>query len=157
MGFLDKLKAVKNMVTGGGAEVWVEISEPALEEEFSVTIKSLVGDADLNINRVYLKVKSVEEIVARDVEVAEKFGEEVRIEQRDITQTANLFETEINVAGSASLEAGQEYTWETTVSLPESVRPTFEGRNAFHTWYFKAALDTRGNDPDSGWVEAELY
>ena len=157
MGIFDKIKAVKNMVTGGGAKVWIEVSEPALEEPFSVTVKTLIDDADLAVNRVYLKIKSVEEVVVRDVEVAVESGDEIRSERRDISQSTNLFQTEINVAGADTLQAEQEYSWQVEVSLPESALPTFEGHNANHTWYILGALDARGNDPDSGWKEVELY
>ena len=36
MGFLDKLKSVKNTLTGGGAEVYPVICSTAGHEEFSV-------------------------------------------------------------------------------------------------------------------------
>lgn len=157
MGFMDKLKAVKNMVTGGGAEVSIEVVEPALEEEFDIKVTAVIGEADISVNRVYLKIKSVEEVVVRDIEVAEEFGDELRIDRRDVYQTNNLFEAELDLAGEDTLEAGQEYTWETSITLSDEASPTFEGYNANHTWYFMGALDTRGNDPDSGWVEAELY
>ena len=154
MGIFGKLK---NMITGGGATVTLEAVDPSLTQPFKVTINAVVGDADLAIKRVYLRIAGEENVVVRDVQIAKTFGDEVRVEREDVGGSAVTFEDEVEVAGEQTLEANQEYTWETEISFPEGNLPTYRGTIASHEWKLFAGLDARGNDPDSGWVDIELY
>ena len=154
MGIFSKLK---NMITGGGAKVTLEVVDPALHQPFTVKINAVVGDADVKIKRVYLKVAGEESVVVKDVEVAVRSGDEVEIAREDVEGSMLSHDEEIEVDGEQILEAKKEYNWETQVSLPDTALPTFKGLIASHEWRIFAGLDVTGNDPDSGWVELELY
>ena len=44
MGFLDKVRTLKNAVTGGGADVSVEISQATPGEAFEVIVRAQIAD-----------------------------------------------------------------------------------------------------------------
>lgn len=159
MGFFDKIKSAKNYLTGGGAKVYVEVTDPSFEEPFNVHIRAVISDSDLKINRVYLKVRAVEDVTIPNVEVTEieVDDQEVNSERRDISRSTETFQREFNVSGSETLSAGQEYEWDTEVELPDNASGSYYGYNAKHRWLFQAGLDAAGNDPDSGWIEVEIY
>ncbi len=154
MGIFSKLK---NMITGGGAKVTIEAVEPALRQPFTVKINVVVSDADLKIKRVYLKIAGEETVVVKDVEIARRTGDEVEVDREDVEGSTITHEQEIEVDGEQTLEAKKEYNWETQVSLPDSVLPTYRGLSAAHEWRVFVGLDVTGNDPDSGWVELEMF
>ncbi len=157
MGFWDKVKAVKNMVTGGGAKVYVEVVEPSLEEPFIVKVKAVVGDADVKIDKVYLKIRGLESTTVRNVEVARQNGDMIDVDHRDVSGSEVTYNIDINVSGPEQLRANGEYEWEKEVQLPTNALSTYNGINAEHQWQMFAALDAFGNDPDSGWVSFEVY
>ncbi len=153
MGFFNKLK---NFVTGGGAKVTVEAIEPVLGGPFQVRIHAAVEDAEVPIKQVYLKIASLETVVIKDVEVARTIEETVEAVREDIERTTTVHDQKIEVAGEQVLNANEEYDWETTITLPGNVLPSFVGMTAKHEWKILAGLDTSGNDPDSGWVVIDL-
>ena len=71
--------------------------------------------------------------------------------REDIENTTTVHDQMIEVSGEQTLKAGEEYDWETTVTLPENALPSFIGITARHEWKILAGLDASGNDPDSGW------
>ncbi len=153
MGFFNKLK---NFVTGGGAKVSVAAVEPTLGGPFQVKIHAAVEEADIPIEQVYLKIASMETVVIKDVEIARLVGETVEKVKEDLERTTTVFDHKIEVAGPQTLKAKEEYDWETTVTLPADVLPTYIGMTARHEWKILAGLAVSGNDPDSGWVVIEL-
>lgn len=161
MGIFDKLKAVKNFVTGGGATVTVEINEPSLTQPFQVVVRTHVADADIKVTKVYLQIKAIEEVVLNDVPVPieeEIDGETrvVRVEREDYRREVTTYEQEIVVADQQELPAGSEHEWQAEITLGDAL-PTFNGHNARHYWQIFAGLDMFGNDPDSGWVTFEMW
>jgi hypothetical protein len=158
MGLFDKLKAAAKFVTGGGAKVRLEVVDPAMDKPFIVKIHATVSDAEMKIERVYLHVRATESVSvpAPRKDAAPGTAADSTSSPDKITADVQTFQQEINVSGAAQLAANGEYDWEASVSLPTAVSPTYLGKNAFHRWYFLAGLDARGNDPDSGWVEAIL-
>ncbi len=153
MGFFDRMK---NFVTGGGAEVAVVAVEPTRGGPFTVKIHAAVGEADIEIKAVYLKVASMETVVINDVEIARVINEKMETVREDIEKTTTVHDQTINVAGAQTLKAGEEYDWETTVTLPDTAPPSFVGVTAKHEWKILAGLAVPGNDPDSGWILIHL-
>jgi hypothetical protein len=151
MGFFKNLM---NKITGGGAKLTLELVEPKLEGTFLVRVNALVSEAELKIAKVYLNIKSVENAVVRNVEVAD--GDQ-GTKREDVEGNEEVFHTEVLIAGPQILHPNQTYKWEKEISLPSGVGPTFIGKNISHEWYFLAGLDVSGNDPDSGWAAYELY
>ncbi len=172
MGFMDKLKQMKNFVTGGHAKVFLEIVEPSLDEPFTLKVKAVVGDAPVKVARVYGYIKGSERVTIENVKVSEEHTEvvaedeygdgevvdrEVEVGHRDVSRTKQTAYVEVNIAGAQELEANQEYTWEAEVKIPADSLPTYDGFNATHFWFAQAGLDVAGNDPDSGWIKFEAY
>ena len=156
MGFLDKLKSVATAALGAGAKVYVEVFNPSRQNPFPVRVKAVVGEQDLKIGRVYLKVEGLETAVVRSVPVARQWGGKVEVAHEDVTRSEQTFRQEMNIAGPQVLSANQGYEWEAEVQLPFCSLPSYMGRNARHEWRISAGLDTAGNDPDSGWVTIEI-
>lgn len=158
MGLFDKIKQIKNFVTGGGATVSVRPAESVSNghEPIKVVIEVQVQDTDINIRNVYLKIRAIEEVVARDVDFAREEDGELRSYQEDVTNTVETFDDQIEVSGPETLSAHETYEWETEFELPTDANGTYRGINAAHEWAIYAGLDMSGNDPDSGWVEIEI-
>lgn len=158
MGFMDKLKGMKNMVTGGAAKVYLEAPDAQLIDPFTVTIRANIDDAELEIDGVYLIIRAEEEVRIEASSVRDRIREAVEGWNDDgildtITEEEETFEQRFQVAGPQTLAANDACEWTIEVDLPDGAMPTFRGRNCQHTWRFFAGLDARGNDPDSGWVE----
>lgn len=158
MGFWDKVKSVKNMVTGGAAKVHVEFMEHERElgEPFNVKITAHVKDADLSINGVYLKLRAEERIEADGIEVEYEHGEQ-EVEREIVRKSVTTFQHEINVSGPEDLTANETYEWEVEIVIPDNLNGTYRGQFAWHEYALFAGLDATGNDPDSGWVGFEIY
>ena len=146
MGFMDKLKNAVNSITGGGAKVTITTDKPSREAPFKVKVKAVVADQELKINRVYVKLSGYETVTVHNVKSSnDTFA-------RDISESNNTFEQEFNIAAEQTLNAKQEYEWEAQVEFPKNSPPTYKGHSATHELRILAGLDTKGNDPDSGWI-----
>ena len=159
MGFWDKVKSVKNMVTGGGAEIIVatEQTENSLDQPLIIHIKAMIKDADIKIDKVYLYIRATEEVVARDIDMVRDRDGDFERYVEDVSNTVQTFKTEIVVDGPQTLDANETYEWTTEVDLPSNLNGTYRGENASHEWEMYAGLDAFGNDPDSGWVRFDIY
>ena len=144
MGLMDKLKNAVNSITGGGAKVTITTDKPSREGPFKVKVKAVVADQPLQVSRVYVQLNGHETVVVHNVQ-HKNFT-------RDETEFSNTFDQEFNIAEAQTLNAKGEYEWEAQVEFPKNVPPTYRGRNATHELRILAGLDTKGNDPDSGWV-----
>ena len=153
MGFFNKLK---NYVTGSSAKVTAEAVEPSFGGPFQVKIHAAVGETEVQIQEVYLKVVSLETVVIKDVEIARQVEDRMETVREDIEKTTVAHDEKIVVEGPQVLQANQEYDWEATVNLPENALPSFYGITARHEWKIMAGLSTSGNDPDSGWIVIHL-
>jgi hypothetical protein len=159
MGIFNKLKSIANSVTGGGAKVSMEItSEPSLSQPFGVRVTAAVDGADLSVKRVYIKVQGTESVKARNVGVSEYVNGQTQTRYKDVDYNEVSFERDFDVAGAQNLSAGQTYTWEAEIDPSNyDMLPTYKGKLARHEWQLQAGLDASGNDPNSDWVNVELY
>lgn len=62
MGFMDKLRSMASVVTGGSATVQVDVVNPAQDRPFAVNVQAEVGGNDLKIDKVYLKLMGLETV-----------------------------------------------------------------------------------------------
>ncbi|MCP4325838.1 MAG: sporulation protein [Alteromonadales bacterium] len=155
MGFFDKMKAMKNAVTGGAAKVYLECEELSYDDPFKVTIKAQTGDATVKVDNIYLLIEGREEVEVPDVDVVyDEDGDEHRRRER-VYASCTSISLRIKVADQQELEANQSYEWEVDVKLPENSPKIFRGRYAEHGYRAQAGLDCFGNDPDSGWIELD--
>ena len=153
MGFFSNLK---NKITGGGAKVSLEVETPKFNSPFKVTISALVSNADIEIQKVYVAVKSVEKATVRNVEVLGFDG--VSKERKDVFGEETIYpRTEFVISGPQSLKANESYTWSKEISISGMGMPTYRGKNAQHEWMLLAGLDAPGNDPDSGWSSIDMF
>lgn len=151
MGLFSKLV---NKITGGGARVTVMPENPTLSGKFKVTVKAVISDNDLNVNNVYLKIRSIEKARVKNVYFPATSVHPATT--KDITGEEEIFKAEYLIDNAKTLMAGQEYTWEYELELPSGALPTFTGRNISHEWEMLAGLDVPGNNPDSGWQKFEV-
>ena len=153
MGLWDTLKGAVQTITGGAAKVQVEVGEATLGAPVFVRITAL-AEANVEIQGVYVLVRAHEEAEVRDVDYDYDDGSR-RIEYvRGHHQT---FSSRFDIAGAQSLESGQSYTWEGEFVIPDDNNPSFDGHLIGHTWQLQAGLDAPGNDPDSGWLEFDVW
>lgn len=151
MGFMDKLKAMKNYVTGGGAKVSLQLGHATFGQPIPVLVRAQVEAAALNVAKVYVAVRAVEtvDLVHRDRDGAP--GDKDRVHDTETT-----FSQEFVISGPAQLAAGSQNEWRGQIVIPPNAQPTYHGKHAKHEWQFLAALDVAGNDPDSGWIEMNV-
>ncbi|MBF0587719.1 MAG: hypothetical protein HQL53_01175 [Magnetococcales bacterium] len=152
MSFLSSLKRAKNFVTGGGADVSVNVIDPSLSEIFTVIITAQANQ-QLEIDKVYLTLRCQEE---QEYEVTNEEGE--REEEEDVR---TLFKQTFPFSDALVMEEGQKLQWQRTIDLRDVELPasyeeeTYDGEYEIE-WKAFAGLDVSGNDPDSGWIEFEM-
>lgn len=156
MGFFDKLKAVKNAITGGAAKVYVDCDNFSFDEPFTVTIRVQTDDAPVKMDRAYLYVRGEEQVEVPDTDVIfdEEGGSQRRVET--VYASHETVKLDITAAEGQELEANQSYQWEVEVELPSNAPLIYRGRYCQHLYSIYAGLDCFGNDPDSGWIELNV-
>ena len=148
---------LKNMVTGGGATVTLELLSPTVRgEAFGVRVRVEVGDGDVSAHKVYVRVVGEENVQVPNVQVAVRSGDEVLVSTETILRSAYTFDTTWDVAPAQTLHARQVYQWETGLLIPTETQPVYRGNLARHDWRILAGVDVIGNDPDSGWIGLDL-
>ncbi len=140
MGFLDKMKSMKNAVTGGGAKVFIICDNFSQEEPFEITVRAEIKDANIKISKVYLDVVGSEVISIRDSEGV-------------YNSNSDTVSTRFNIADAEVLNANEVYEWKAMIELPQDSPAIYYGNDCSHTYKAKAGLDAPGNDPDSGWIQ----
>lgn len=153
MGFLDKVKSLKNALTGGGATVDVSCAGIRFGEPFVVQVRAEIGEAAINANRVYLKLIGEEALEINDFEVELEVGGEHRKIRENIHRTKQSVNLELPVCGKQTLAAGETYDWDVEVTLPKDAPPIYTGHFCRHYYRVQAGIDCFGNDPDSDWLE----
>ena len=146
---------MKNFLTGGGAKVDLEIGSIVRGESVPVKVTAEIDDKDMEVRNVYVRLRAQEVVDIPDVELAPPNPKAEP--PRGLKRTHQTFNQEFRIAGSQTLKGGGTYEFEGEVTLPAQVSPSFVGRYASHVWQVTAALDKTGNDPDSGWVEVQVF
>ena len=159
MGFFDAIINIKNLVTGGSADVNLTIDSPSRHRPFKIQMRTNVADQDLEIDGAYLIIQSIEEVKVphkvkpkkvEEGEVAETPKEEF------VRSSTTTSEQKIELATGEVLKSNQEYVWQTDVSFPNDCQPVYKGKYCKHYYRVKAYIDCYGNDPDSGWITLEM-
>ena len=156
VGLFDKVRTLKNAITGGGAEV--SLSAPALKrgESAEVSIKVQVEDAELEVDRIYLEIEGRETIEIPDVDVTYESGDASDRVSETVTADSETTTLAITVAEKQTLAAGQAYDLTAEVTLPADALPPYRGKHCQHKYFIRAGLACFGNDPDSGWIELDV-
>lgn len=148
MGLFDKLKAVKNTLTGGAAKVFVEAKNATLREPFEVTIRAIPQGVDVKYDRVYLKIEGQERISINGYKQSGSDNATINVHESKTTMSL-----EFDVVPAGELKNGETGEWKVMITLPDSATPEYRGTHATHSYFLWAGLDCFGNDPDSGWQE----
>lgn len=151
MGFFAKLK---NTLTGGWAKIKIECDGGLRGDEIQVVIRAFVGAEPIDIERVYLKVRSFEE-----VEIPRYQFQNIATQQLDFVDIEHNYDSYVKdytVDGPQRLEANGEYEWEYSFTVPEDCQPSFNGRFARHLWEVHAGLEMPGRDPESSWQVIDI-
>lgn len=153
MGFF---KNIQRNVSGSSAKVSLKVSKAMLNKPVSVSITAETGDADIHIKKVYLWVKSIEKVRINGIWVYKPNSENVEI--KDFTNENEIYpNSEFVFERSKTLIAKETYNWQKEIKLFSAALPTYIGKNAFHSWYFLAGLNSSGTDPSSGWIEVNIF
>lgn len=155
----EKIKTVKNFITGGGATVFIELlNKPRLGGPLDVRVRAKVGDQVLKATAVYLHLQSVEKIRVRH-------GSTVRVSTRrtsagrvgayrtDTTRRTVTWETEALIVPIDGLEAHGAFEWDGELHLPDEGSPSYYGIHAKHIWQVRGCLTVTGKHPKSKWLE----
>ena len=156
MGFLDKVRTFKNAITGGGADVSLEAQPARPGEAFEVVIRAQVGEDDIDIDRVYLRIRGTEVIEIPEAEVVYETGDDEERRTETVTAESHTLSHDVVVAGKQTLAANEEYEWKVEAELPADALPAYRGKHCTHGYEAIASLDCFGNDPDSGWIRLEV-
>lgn len=159
MGLFDKIINIKNLVTGGSADVVLNVEPTQHGVPFNITVQVLVAAEELKIEGAYLQIQGVE-----DIEVP--YTQHVKDKTMDISKTHSKKDTirchtitseqKIQIAQGMKLEANEAYKWDAVAKLAPDNEPAYKGVHCNHHYRAKAYLDCYGNDPDSGWVDLEI-
>lgn len=156
MGLFNKLKALKNTVTGGAAKVYLESEAVTFEEPFELKVTAQIDDADLKINRVYVEIQGIEEVEVPDTDVVYEYDDDDYEVRREIVYAqAETLTLELTLEHAQELKANELYEWTTNVELPNDAQGFYEGHYSRHYYIARASLDCFGNDPDSDWQPLE--
>ena len=156
MGLFDKVKSMKNAITGGAAKVFVDAQSPKLGEPFMVTVRAQSQGASVKYDRVYLYVRGYEEVNVPDVDVVyDKDGDSHR-RTENVSASCVTFEHDMTVAPGGTIEPDGSEEWTIEVNIPSSAPPPYQGKYTRHFYQVYAGLDCFGNDPDSGWIKLNL-
>ncbi|MFA6101388.1 MAG: hypothetical protein WCV67_00970 [Victivallaceae bacterium] len=146
MSFFAKLK---NTLTGGWAKIVIECDGGPRGDEIQVVIRAFVGAEPINIDRVYLKVRSFEEVEIPNYEFQNMTSQQ--LDCINIEHTHDNYVKDYTVDGPQRLDANEEYEWEYSFTIPEECQPSFNGNFARHLWEVYAGLEMPGRDPESSW------
>lgn len=152
MGFFSNLK---NSITGGWADVQVTTTRAVRGAPMQVTVEVAVRSDDIKVKDVYV-VLECHEIVEIDNYRSHDHDDAGDIDYTDIHEDVELFEQRVSLAREVALTAGSKQVYEGRVDLPDHLPPSYRGRNAEIRWQVLAALDMKGNDPDSGWQQLDV-
>lgn len=149
MGLFDKIKQAANFVTGGGASVTVAPmgSEFDKNSPIRVRVTAQIKDAAMNATSVYLSIRAREYVSLR---------KSINGKTENIHEDHISFTHKVEIPLTAELPGNSTHDWEMEFSLPSNAQPTFHGTMGHMVWEVMGALDVKGNDPDSGWVEIRV-
>jgi hypothetical protein len=142
MGLFDKAKAY---MTGSHAKVTLEHPQFAhLGLPIPVKVHA-TATMDFEFGGVFVDVYASE-----DVEVKNPQG------GAEIKESHQTYTTELRIAPAGSMKKDESQVWQGVVTLPPTTGGTYKGKHANHTIKLRGRLETKGNDPDSGFLEIRI-
>lgn len=149
MGFLSN---IKNMVTGGGADVILTIPEVDYGQDSNVNVSIKVKDAEIKSEELYLELQ------------CNYHCNEMRIEYLDENKDSVVDKIKISLipvirkvdSKKRQVNSARSYRALSTHEFPVKLmfdKPDFISSNNQIVWKANAGLAVTGNDPDSGWKD----
>jgi sporulation-control protein spo0M len=137
--------SAKNLVSGNHCVVTIE--KPAFAYTLMpVTVKiKAVAKQDFDCDGVYVDVTATETVSWK---VEGMPTPNFRVE----STYANKFK----VANAFKMKNGETKEFTAIITLPKDCPVTYAGSNANHKIQIQARLDTKGNDPDSGFQDIKI-
>jgi hypothetical protein len=71
----------------------------------------------------------------------------------EVSHSESTYTATVQIAPGFKMAKGETKEWVGTITLPRDVQPTFKGKKLKHEISACGRLDTKGNDPDSGFIE----
>ncbi len=152
MGFFSNLK---NSITGGWADVRITTTEAVRGEPMQITVDVSVRPDDIQVNDIYVGLEC-HEIVEIDNYRTHDYDDTGDINYIDIREDVELLDRRVSLAREVTLSAGSQQVYEGELDLPGHLPPSYRGRHSEIRWHALAALDRKGNDPDSGWHDLNV-
>ncbi len=142
MGFFEKAKA---FMTGSYAKVQLE--HPALVyPSMPIAVKVIVtATMDFDYGGVYCDVWAGEHVKMHNPQGG-----------ADLTHEEQTFNQEIKIANAGSMKKDESQTFTGTITLPPTLQPTYKGKFANHEIRLRGRIETKGNDPDTGYQEIRI-
>lgn len=141
----------KNMVTGGGAEVTIDVGEAIVGKPVKVSVNVNIKDSEIKSNKVYLNIrceKKNTDFVIGYVDTNND-GQPDKLTVSKEQNSKVVYNEEIILETEKVYSANSNQKISKEINLPAISEASKEG---LVTWKLFAGIDTRGNDPDSGWV-----
>lgn len=155
MSILNKLV---NYVTGGSAEVHMNLDEATLKKPFNAKVKAKIFRDTIKVERVYILIRCLE---GKLIEFEAKDDRPLTDNEKILNQMKEwniktIAEVEHIVSGRQKLAKDEIFEWETTIDLTKQTKLSVNEDKYFIKWEAQAGLDVPGNDPDSGWQEFKV-
>ncbi len=146
MGFLDKMKAAGQAVTGGSARVSIEFGIKQLKPGDALPVKVTVISMgrEVKSSGVFVDIHAEETGSIR----CKHCGQVTPIKNETIKQA-------IPVGPAMVLQPNETKVFEATINIPMGAAPTYNGA-VRHEWKIRGRLEAFGNDPDSGFQSIEI-
>lgn len=144
MGFLDKIKAAANAVTGGAAKVTIEYQPQVVfaGDTVQVKIRATSTGGELKSKGAFVDLRGLEGVDV-DHNIA---GTNI-----DVRLSKTTFEQSFQIAPAFVLPPNETKEFAGTFQIPPTVQPTYKGAYAEHKWQLQGRIEAVGNDPDSDW------
>jgi len=142
MGLFD---SAKNLVSGNHATVTIEKPAAAFTM-MPITVKvKVTAKQDLEADGVYVDVTAVETV-------------SWKIEGMPTPnfRTESTYANKFKVANGFKMKSGESKEFTAIITLPKDCPVSYAGSNATHKIQLQGRLDTKGNDPDSGWQDIRI-
>ncbi|MEM6806514.1 MAG: hypothetical protein AAF696_34260 [Bacteroidota bacterium] len=108
-----------------------------------------------------MKLKALEEVTVHKVATQLNSHKDLESTHADVRSSHQTFWTQIQVCGPQRLKAGTLYQWQSEISIPSYLNPTYRGFYASHEWSVKLSLSAEKSASgarvtETNWMNIEI-